>query len=71
MNVYRVEKVNMTNVVTTDDYAKALESAEVKYCIGLNQVFDFCGGKLFRCRNGYAGNDGKYGYVAFKVNSIY
>ena len=64
---YMVKKVDMSNVKNVDDYIKASNNATIKYCNGLNEVTEYCGGKLHRCRNGYAGFIGDIEYVAVKV----
>ena len=37
------------------NYAAALEKAETVVLIGLNAVFEYCGGKLYKGRCGFSG----------------
>lgn len=67
MNTYMVKKINLTNVKTADDYFKAMSNAVVKYCVGLREVEDYCGGKLRREYNGYSGINGNTEYIATRV----
>ena len=64
---YMVKKVDMRNVKSVDDYLKASDNATIKYCNGLKEVIEYCGGKLHRERNGYAGFIGDIEYFAVKV----
>lgn len=67
MNTYRVKKINLTSVKTPDEYWEAVQKATVHYCHGLKELQAFCGGRLHRQRNGYAGANGQIEYVAERV----
>lgn len=64
MNIYRVKKVNISKVKNTDEYWDAVNHASVHYIEGVNALREFCGGRLHRERNGYAGINGNIEYVA-------
>lgn len=67
MATYRVQKINLSYVKTMDEYYHAVNEAEIRYCNGLKEVEAYCGGKLHRQRNGYAGSNGNIEYVAERV----
>ena len=67
MTEYRVKRINLNNVQNTNDYWNAVNNATIHYCKGLKAVTEYCGGKLHRQRNGYAGINGNIEYVAEKI----
>ena len=68
MTQYRVKRINLKHVNTLDEYWKAVNAATVHYCNGLQELRDYCGGRLHRQRAGYAGINGDIEYVAEKIN---
>lgn len=65
--VYMVKRVNLSKVKDVDEYWDKVKKADVHYCNGLNELWDYCGGKLHRHRAGYSGIINNIEYVAFKV----
>jgi hypothetical protein len=47
-----------------DHYYEEMKKAEIKYCDGLDEVTQYCGGKLKRERCGYSGIINNIQYVA-------
>lgn len=66
MTQYRVKKINLDKVNNLDEYWNAVKNASVKYCNGIKELREYCGGKLHRQRNGYSGINGNIEYVAEK-----
>lgn len=66
MTSYRVKKINLTKVKNMDDYWNAVKNTTIKYCNGIEELKEYCGGKLHRQRNGYAGINGNIEYIAEK-----
>ena len=66
MTQYRVKRINLTNIKTSEDYWKAVQNATIHYCNGIKELAEYCGGKLHRQRNGYSGINGNIEYVAEK-----
>lgn len=64
MTQYRVKRINLSKVKTMDDYWNEVKKATIKYCNGIAELREYCGGKLHRQRNGYAGINGNIEYVA-------
>ena len=64
MTKYRVKKIDCSEIRTPGEYQEALTNAPVKYCNGLNEVWNYCGGKLHRQRVGYSGCIGDIEYIA-------
>ena len=64
MTQYRVKRINLSKVKTRDDYWNEVKKATIKYCNGIAELREYCGGKLHRQRNGYAGINGNIEYVA-------
>lgn len=67
MAQYRVKKIDISKAKNLDEYWKAVNNATVHYCNGLDELRAYCGGKLHRQRNGYAGINGNIEYVAERV----
>lgn len=67
MNTYRVKRINLTGIKTPEEYWERVETAGVVYCVGIKALREYCGGKLHRERNGYAGINGDIEYVAEKI----
>lgn len=67
MNTYEV-KIFTYNGRTVDDFQKQIEQTKPHICVGLNEVWDLCGGKLHRERNGYASCVGNTYYIATRIN---
>ena len=63
---YRVKRITLKPNMTVDEYWSAVKRADVKYCEGMEEVRAYCGGKLHRQRNGYAGINGNIEYVVEK-----
>ena len=63
---YRVKKINLDKVNNLDDYLDAASKASVKYCNGIKELREYCGGNLHRQRNGYSGINGNIEYVVEK-----
>lgn len=66
MTQYRVKKINLDKVNTLDEYWNAVKNASIKYCNGIKELREYCGGSLHRQRNGYSGINGNIEYVAEK-----
>lgn len=66
MTQYRVKRINLTKVKNVDDYWNEVKNATIKYCNGVEELREYCGGKLHRQRNGYSGINGNIEYVAEK-----
>lgn len=66
MTQYRVKRINLTKVKNVDDYWNEVKNATIKYCNGMEELKEYCGGKLHRQRNGYSGINGNIEYVAEK-----
>lgn len=64
---YMVQKIEWKNIVTMDDYEKALQNSERKVCYGLKEVFDYCGRKLKKERCGYSGMTDHCEYIATRA----
>jgi len=67
-NQYRVKRITLKSNMTMDEYWKAVNNANIKYCNGLDEVRAYCCGKLHRQRNGYSGINGNVEYVAEKIS---
>lgn len=68
MNTYCVKKIDIRTVKTVEEYNAAIEQAEPYYCHGLQEVWNYCGGKLHRQRAGYNGTSGYIDYIAYRTN---
>ena len=64
---YRVKRINLDKVTNTDEYWNAVKYATVKYCNGIRELQEYCGGKLHRVGHGYSGINGNIEYIAEKV----
>ena len=64
MTIYRVKKINLKNIKTIEEYWDAVNKASIHYCNGLEELKDYCGGRLRRQRGGYSGINGDIEYVA-------
>lgn len=64
MTKYIVKRINLSKVKTMDDYWNEVKKATIKHCNGIEELREYCGGKLHRQRNGYAGINGNIEYVA-------
>lgn len=67
MNTYRVKRINLDMVKTTDEYWEAVKRASVVYCTGVKELREYCGGRLHRSCGGYSGINGNIEYVAEKI----
>ena len=63
---YKVVKIDLSKVNNHEDYWNEYNKSEVKYCNGLDEVTQYCGGKLKKERCGYSGIIGNIQYVAEK-----
>ena len=66
MYTYEVKKINLSKVNNLDEYWDAVNKAQIKYCKGLKEVKEYCGGKLHRERCGYDGIKENIEYVAIR-----
>lgn len=66
MNKYAVKKINLAKIGTTEEYWEAVKNASIHYCKGLDEVREYCGGRLHRERCGYSGVNGNIEYVAVR-----
>lgn len=66
-NTYALKVVYTDNIHNVGDYQRAIERAQTYYFEGLKEVFDFCGGRLFRQRYGWSGTRGCIEYLCVKV----
>lgn len=66
MNTYAVKKINLSKVNNLDEYWIAVNKSQIKYCKGLKEVWEYCGGKLHRGRHGYSGVIGNIECVAMR-----
>ena len=64
---YRVKRVNISKIKDINDYWNAVKNATIYYCNGIEELREYCGGKLHRQRNGYSGINGNIEYVAEKI----
>ena len=64
---YAVKKINLEKVKNINDYWNEVQKASIKYCNGIEELKQYCGGKLHKQRNGYAGINGNIEYVAERV----
>lgn len=67
-NLYGVVAVDMAKLETPDDYINAYREAEPVILNGLQEVFNYCGGKLYRGRCGYGGMNNGISYYAYKID---
>jgi hypothetical protein len=67
MTEYRVKKINLNKIGSTEDYLNAVKNASIHYCNGLKEVQNYCGGKLHRVNYGYCGINGNIEYVAERI----
>ena len=67
MTQYRVKKIDLTKAKNVDEYWVLVENAPIKYCNGIAELREYCGGHLHRQRNGYSGINGNIEYVAEKI----
>ena len=67
MNTYAVKKINLGNTTDITSYLEEVEKAEVKYCKGLSEVWQYCGCKLRKERTGYSGIVGNIEYIAVRA----
>ena len=67
MTQYRVKKIDISKAKNVDEYWEAVRKATVHYCNGIDELRAYCGGKLHRQRNGYAGINGNIEYVAERI----
>ena len=66
MNTYAVKKINLNNIKGGNDYFTEVQKATIKYCNGLQEVWEYCGGRLHRERAGYSGIINNIEYVAVR-----
>ena len=67
MTKYRVKKIDLTKAKNVDEYWVLVKNAPIKYCNGIAELREYCGGRLHRQRNGYSGINGNIEYVAEKI----
>lgn len=65
--VYAVKKIDLLHTTTPEEHEEATNRATEKYCNGLKEVYEYCGGRLPRCGYGYSGINGNTEYIAYKV----
>ena len=54
-------------VKNVDEYWNEVNKASIKYCNGIKELREYCGGNLHRQRNGFAGINGNIEYVAERI----
>jgi hypothetical protein len=64
---YAVKKINLEKVKNVDDYWNQVNNATIKYCNGMEELKQYCGGKLHRQRHGYSGINGNIEYIAERI----
>ena len=64
---YAVKKINLEKVKNINDYWNEVQRASIKYCNGMEELRQYCGGKLHRQRHGYSGINGNIEYIAERV----
>lgn len=64
---YAVKKINLDKVKNINDYWNEVQKASIKYCNGMEELKQYCGGKLHRQRHGYSGINGNIEYVAERI----
>lgn len=64
---YAVKKINLEKVKDINDYWCEVKRAEIKYCNGIEELRQYCGGKLYKQRCGYSGINGNIEYIAERV----
>lgn len=64
---YMVKKINLSHIKDINDYWDKVKKANIYYCNVLDELREYCGGKLHRQRNGYAGINGDIEYVAERI----
>lgn len=67
-NLYAVIVVENSIGMSADDFLAAYANATPVIIEGLQAVFEYCGGKLYRGRTGYGGMNNGNSYYAYKVN---
>lgn len=67
MNTYALKVIYTKDIHNVAEYQKAIENARTLYFKGLQSVFDYCGGKLFRQRHGWSGSRGNIEYLCVKA----
>ena len=66
---YEVKRITLKPNMTRDEYWDEVKKATIKYCNGIDELRDYCGGKLHRQRcGGYNGINGNVEYVAMRIN---
>ena len=70
MNRYGLKIIDLTDVHTVDEHLEACRNSKLIYCNGLQELFDKCGMKLKRERNGYCVMRGNIEYQAVRVPSF-
>ena len=64
---YAVKKINLEKVKDINDYWNEVQKASIKYCNGMEELKQYCGGELHRQRHGYSGINGNIEYVVERV----
>lgn len=70
-NTYALKVIYTKDIHNIADYQKAINEARTLYFEGLKSVFDYCGGKLFKQRNGWSGKRGDIEYLCVKAPNKY
>ena len=63
---YEVKRIKLKPNMNVNDYWDAVKRAPIHYCAGLEELRQYCGGKLHRGRCGYSGINGDIEYVAIR-----
>jgi len=66
-NTYALKVIFTGNIHSIDEYTRAIENARTLYFEGLQSVFEYCGGKLFKQRHGWSGCRGSIEYLCVKA----
>ena len=65
---YEVKRIILKSNMTENEYWDKVKNATVKYCNGVDELTDYCGGKLHRQRGGgYSGINGNIEYIAIRI----
>lgn len=68
--IYDVRIINTAGISSPEEFQIEVDNAIPHYCNGLEEVFNYCGGKLHRYSAGYAGQRGNWEYIATRVPCV-
>lgn len=73
MNTYAAKRITVKPGMTQKEYFTAMGQANIRYCHGIKELREFCGGKLrtngktIYGKTRYAGRNGDIHYAAWKL----